>query len=104
MVLLYMMAIALILELEVCFSQPNNQIIKLGMTQAVSGHKQFHGRSIRDGMLKRFDEANERGEIPGKTIELIVFDDSYDPDEAVKHAKTLIEIHKVIALVGNVGT
>ena len=74
------------------------------MTTALSGPNQFLGQAIRDGMLKRFTEANERDEIPGKTIELIVLDDSYDPDEAFKHAQTLIDVHKVIALVGNVGT
>ena len=104
MIFLYIMAVTLILNLEVCFSQANDQMIKFGMTTVLSGPNQFLGRSIRDGMLKRFDEANERDEIPGKTIELIVLDDSYDPDEAVKHAETLIDTHKVIALVGNVGT
>ena len=74
------------------------------MTTALSGPNQFLGQAIRDGMLKRFAEANERDEIPGKPIELIALDDGYDPDEAYKHAQTLIDVHKVIALVGNVGT
>ena len=70
------------------------------MTTALSGPNQFLGQSIRKGMLKRLTEATTEMKFPGKTIELIALDDGYDPEEAFKHAQTLIDVHKVNCLSG----
>jgi len=79
--------------------------IKLGMSTALSGPNQYLGLSMRSGMDYYFDEVNrQEGGINGRKIELIVMDDSYNPDISLPNTISLIDEQGVIAIVGNVGT
>ena len=76
-----------------------------GMSTALSGPAQYLGHSMRDGVLTAFKRVNsmENG-IQGRPIELLVKDDSYQPDSALKNVQLLINKYQVLALIGNVGT
>ncbi len=80
--------------------------IKLGMSTALSGPIQYLGVSMSQGVQQRIAEANcdVFWRRQGIQFELIVLDDSYDPEAAAHNTHELIEQHKVIAIVGNVGT
>lgn len=78
--------------------------IELGMSTALSGPNQYLGRAMYDGMRSCFDEVNRQGGINGQKIRLTVLDDSYQPDSAFENTLKLIDQHRVIAIVGNVGT
>lgn len=80
--------------------------IKLGMSTALSGPLQFNGLSASQGIQKRIAEANcdPFWRSKGIQFELIILDDGYDPDVAALNTQKLIDEHKVIALVGNLGT
>lgn len=78
--------------------------IRLGISAAFSGEAQALGRSMRTGLLTGFREANARGGIHGRPIELVALDDGYDPARAEANMRTLIDDKHVFAVIGNVGT
>lgn len=84
--------------------------ILLGMSTALSGPNQYLGLSIYNGMNQFFEKVNSsdgyEGEVGilGRTIELVAIDDFYNPVTTVDNTRELIEQHKVVAMVGNVGT
>jgi len=83
-----------------------SRTIKLGMSTALSGPVQYLGVSMSQGVQQRIAEANCDifWRHQGIQFELIVLDDSYNPEAAAKNTRDLIDVHKVIAIVGNVGT
>jgi branched-chain amino acid transport system substrate-binding protein len=85
---------------------PASRTIKLGMSTALSGPVQYLGISMSQGVQKRIAEANCDifWRRQGIQFELIVLDDSYNPEAAAQNTRELIDEHKVIAIVGNVGT
>lgn len=82
----------------------NGEVLKLGMSTALSGPVQYIGQSMRDGMLAWFEKVNCAGGLNGYRIELIVRDDGYQPQSALSNMKKLIQDDAVMAVVGNVGT
>src|SRR3546814_6351616 len=56
------------------------------------------------GILAAFAEANSKGGIAGRQLELKSYDDGYEPERAIAHTKTLITQDQVFALIGGVGT
>ncbi|MFA6070558.1 MAG: ABC transporter substrate-binding protein [Janthinobacterium sp.] len=78
--------------------------IRLGMVNAQTGAASGLGRAMLDGATAVFQEANQRGGIHGRSIELVVADDGYDPDRAISETLRLVEEKQVFALFGNVGT
>lgn len=89
-----------------CPPQPGSQAIRLGTTTALSGPAQHLGESMVKGMLQRLKEENCNPFWRNKAMhfELSVLDDSYNPDIAERNTRHLINEHRVVALVGNVGT
>lgn len=83
-----------------------SKTIKLGMSTALSGPVQYLGISMSQGVQQRIAEANCDifWRRQGIQFELIVLDDSYNPEAAAQNTRNLIDVHKVIAIVGNVGT
>ena len=59
---------------------------------------------MRQGILAAFKEANTAGGVDGRRLDLISYDDGYDPDKAIENTNRLINEDKVFALVGEVGT
>ena len=78
--------------------------ILFGQSAAFSGPAQELGRNMRLGIEAAFEEANRRGGIHGRVLELISRDDAYEPEAAIANTFHLIEVEQVFALIGAVGT
>ncbi|MEH6404154.1 MAG: ABC transporter substrate-binding protein [Sneathiella sp.] len=78
--------------------------IFLGMSTALTGPASDLGRNMLLGVRARLAEENRRGGIKGRPLHLITRDDGYEPDRAARNVRYLIEIEKVLTIIGNVGT
>ncbi|MEK7695568.1 MAG: ABC transporter substrate-binding protein, partial [Pseudomonadota bacterium] len=78
--------------------------ILLGQSAALSGPTAVLGKQMNAGAHLYFDYINKQGGVFGRKIELKALDDMYEPEEAVKNTKKLIEEDRVFALFGYVGT
>lgn len=78
--------------------------ILLGQSAALTGPTAVLGKQMNAGARLYFDYINAHGGVFGRKIELKALDDAYEPDEAVKNTKKLIEEERVFALFGYVGT
>ena len=54
--------------------------------------------------MAAFDAANRAGGISGRTLDLKLLDDGYEPEKTIEATKWLVDEDKVFALVGVVGT
>lgn len=59
---------------------------------------------VRKGIDSHFKYVNENGGVNGKKLELVAYDDQYQPAKAVQLAKRLVEEDKVFAVLGSVCT
>ena len=78
--------------------------ILFGQSAAFSGPAQDLGVNMKLGILTAFQEANLRGGVHGRQLELVTLDDAYEPEAAVTNTLHLIEAEEVFALIGEVGT
>ena len=77
--------------------------VLFGQSAAFSGPAQELGRNMRLGIEAAFHEANRRGGVHGRLLELTSRDDAYEPEAAVSNTLDLIG-QDVFALIGAVGT
>jgi branched-chain amino acid transport system substrate-binding protein len=82
----------------------SDQKILFGQVAALTGPAQDLGQGMRQGILAAFDEANRKGGIAGRMLELKSLDDGYEPEKTIEATKKLIGEDKVFALIGAVGT
>ena len=78
--------------------------VLFGQSAAFSGPARELGLGMQRGIQAAFQEANERGGVHGRRLELVSLDDAYEPEAAVVNTLQLIEEEKVFALIGAVGT
>ena len=78
--------------------------VVIGTIQDLSGPIAAFGKSARNGMQLRADEANEQGGINGRKIKFIAEDSGYDPKKGVLAAQKLAQRDKIFVTVGNIGT
>ena len=78
--------------------------IVFGQVAALEGAAADLGQGMRQGILAAFRDANRRGGISGRVLELKSLDDGYEPEKTIEAVKKLITDDKVFALVGAVGT
>ena len=78
--------------------------ILFGQSAAFEGPAAALGLGMREGILAAFAEANTTGGVNGRRLELVSYDDGYEPEKAIANTKRLIEEDGVFALVGEVGT
>lgn len=78
--------------------------IVIGQSAALAGPAGQLGTEMRRGALAYFDHVNAQGGVNGRKIELVSYDDGYEPARTVPNTKKLIEQDKVFALFGYVGT
>jgi ABC-type branched-subunit amino acid transport system substrate-binding protein len=81
----------------------DNEIV-LGMSTALTGPAAELGQNVRAGVLAAVEEANRAGGIRGRKLRLIALDDGYEPVRTGPNMRKLIDEHKVLAIIGNVGT
>lgn len=97
---LWILITALIMTLCPISGCEKKEPIKVGFVGGLTGRHYELGVSGRNGAMLAVEEANEKGGIRGRQIELIVRNDMQDPEVAVRVDKELIE-QGVIAIVGH---
>lgn len=78
--------------------------IIFGQAAALGGPAAALGQGMQLGLNTAFAEQNKAGGVHGRKLELISYDDGYEPTKSINHVKTLIEKDHVFALIGAVGT
>lgn len=81
----------------------DNKIV-FGQAAALEGPAAALGTGMKLGLEAAFAEANRNGGVHGRTIELISYDDGYEPDRSIAQVNKLINDDKVFGLIGPVGT
>jgi len=74
------------------------------MSLALTGTSQDLGNSIYKSSKAYFDYVNKKGGVHGRSLEIIAYDDYYDPEVTVRNTVTLVEKDHVDLLYGYVGT
>jgi branched-chain amino acid transport system substrate-binding protein len=77
--------------------------IVFGQAAVFEGPASALGLGMRDGITAAFAEANRKGGVQGRKLELVTQDDGYEPNKSIDATKALIA-QNVFALVGPVGT
>lgn len=77
--------------------------IKIGALLSVTGGIAGVGIPERDGVLLAAKTINERGGIDGRPIEILLEDDSSNPDAAIPKINKLIYDDQVVAVIGPSG-
>ena len=78
--------------------------IVFGQSAALRGPAAALGLGMREGILAAFHEANAAGGVQGRKLELVSYNDDYEPEVAIAKTNKLIDEDKVFALIGEVGT
>ena len=78
--------------------------IVFGQSAAFKGPATALGLGMRQGILAAFEEANAEGGVNGRKLELVSYNDGYEPDKAIDNTKKLLQEDNVFALIGEVGT
>ena len=81
----------------------SGQRVVFGQSAAFSGPARELGQKMRLGIEAAFHEANERGGVHGRRLEVSSLDDAYEPEAAIANTQRLID-DGVFALIGAVGT
>jgi ABC-type branched-subunit amino acid transport system substrate-binding protein len=97
-------ALALLTPLAHAEDGVSDNKIVFGQAAALAGPAAALGTGMRTGMLAAFAEANAAGGVHGRQIELVSYDDGYEPDRSIEQVRKLINEDKVFGLVGPVGT
>jgi branched-chain amino acid transport system substrate-binding protein len=87
-----------ILLLGISYANAQDKI-KIGFFAPITGPAAADGMSAKNAVELALKEVNEAGGVRGKKIELIIYDDRLNPQEAVAIANKLIEKDKVIGVV-----
>ena len=78
--------------------------VLFGQSAAFEGPAQELGKNMRLGIEAAFAEANANGGVHGRRLELVSYNDSYEPEASIANTRQLIEEDNVFALIGEVGT
>ncbi len=78
--------------------------IVIGQSAAFAGPAASLGTAFRHGLLAAFEEANRAGGVDGRRLELVSYDDGYEPEQAIANTGRLIGEDGVFALAGEIGT
>ncbi len=74
--------------------------IKIGFVGALSGPASFVGIDIKRGAEIALNEINNNGGVNGKKLVLISRDDEHTPKNTVSLYRNLIQVEKVVAMLG----
>ena len=80
-----------------------NEIV-IGTHQDLSGPIKVWGVPVSNGMKMAVEEINASGGINGRKLRLVMEDVAYDPKKAVLATQKMIELDKVFAMVGTLGS
>ena len=91
---------ALLLTLGAIWPAAAQETIKVGLIDPLTGNASFYGQSLQKGAQLAFEEANARGGVLGKKLELISEDDRCVPADGTSAAIKLITRDNVAAILG----
>ena len=74
--------------------------IKIGAVLSVSGPASFLGDPEKRTLEIYVDEINAKGGVNGQKLQLVVYDDGGNADNARTFATRLVEEDKIVAMVG----
>src|ERR1700722_14037958 len=77
--------------------------IKIGQTMPFSGPASAYA-TIGNAAAAYFRMINDQGGINGRKINLIAYDDSYNPAKTVEKTRKLVESDSVLLMFGSLGT
>ncbi len=77
--------------------------VLIGQTGVFSGPVAGPALQYRAGAQLYFDSVNANGGVAGRKIQLISYDDKFDPKLAAENTRKLLETDNVFALIGFVG-
>lgn len=86
------------------YTSPKKNTLLLGASLPLSGINSHLGHDVVVGANTYFSHTNAKGGVQGKKIELISYDDKYEPENTWSNTLTLLEKDDVFALFGFVGT
>ncbi|MFP4108872.1 MAG: ABC transporter substrate-binding protein, partial [Desulfonatronovibrio sp.] len=78
--------------------------ILIGSSLALTGHASFLGTQTLKGAQSYINYINEQGGVHGRKIEMIAYDDGYDPPQCLANTQELIIDDQVFCLFSYVGT
>ena len=78
--------------------------IRIGQSAVFSGPAKDFGVDYRAGIKLYFDRVNKSGGVNGRKLELVTYDDAYDPAKTAINTAKLIDEDRVFALMGFVAT
>ena len=93
-------AAALLLVLGCAWPAAAQETIKIGLIDPLTGNASFYGQSLQRGVQLAFEEANARGGVLGKKLELISEDDRCVPADGTSAAIKLITRDNVATILG----
>ena len=78
--------------------------VRIGSSLALGGHAGYLGTQTLHGAMAYLNHINDQGGVYGRRIEVISYDDGYDPPRCVTNTQKLIVEDRVFALFCYVGT
>jgi ABC-type branched-subunit amino acid transport system substrate-binding protein len=78
--------------------------IKIGTLFDYTGALEAYGKPIQNGAVLAAEQLNKAGGPIGRMIELVHRDSQTNPTAAIDAAKKLVEVDKVVAIVGSLGS
>ena len=82
---------------------PTSNEIRVGVTSPLTGPASAYG-VIAKVMAAYADKINAEGGINGRKLNLITYDDAYDPNKALELTRKLVEEDQVLMTMATVGT
>jgi branched-chain amino acid transport system substrate-binding protein len=83
-----------------CGKSGKNDVIKIGWAGSLSGDVAIWGTSEFNTMKMLVEEANAKGGLLGKTIEIVGYDTKGDPQETVNVVRRLTSEDHVVGIIG----
>ena len=77
--------------------------VQIGAIVSETGVADLYGGRVRKGIDLALEEINAAGGVNGRKLELISYNDGYEPNKAIDNTKRLLQEDKVFALIGDVG-
>src|SRR5215471_10818538 len=74
--------------------------IKIGTLLDLTGALEAYGKPIQNGAIRATEQINAAGGPLGRKLELVHRDSQTDPTAGIDAAKKLVELDKVVAIVG----
>lgn len=97
-------SVVLLIIFSVGCAKKDEKEIKIGAILPLTGDLASYGENAKEGIILLSEEINEKGGINGRKIKVIFEDSKGQPDQGVAAIQKLINIDKVIAIIGDVAS